>query len=197
MPIVEPHTFTGLIHTVAEPSKFATFYKRGTIPQRLIAEFPPGTGADLPLIPPHLPATTSVRLKFATSFSVYCQLTFTLQPTTPQSHYFNRANSYHDMSSVTVVKAPLPSTNPTPTTTTIGPFSGQIPARKPAPINPLAQTCHSCGADLSHSHIAQDAQRRISELEAQVKILTTKATAAGEWTRSNNCPNRSKYLRRS
>ncbi|KAH0548297.1 hypothetical protein GP486_008004 [Trichoglossum hirsutum] len=43
-----------------------------------------------------------------------------------------------------------------------------------------ASTCPNCGVKLSHSHqdIPEDAQRRIEELEAQVKILTTKATAA-------------------
>lgn len=56
----------------------------------------------------------------------------------------------------------------------------QAPARKPAPINPLIQSCQKCGADLTHTHIAEDAQRRISELEAQVKILTGKATSAGK-----------------
>ncbi|MCJ1298065.1 hypothetical protein MMC08_000854 [Hypocenomyce scalaris] len=53
-----------------------------------------------------------------------------------------------------------------------------------APIrSSFAPTCHNCGANLSPSQhsIAQDAQRRISELEAQVKILTGKATAAGRF----------------
>lgn len=51
----------------------------------------------------------------------------------------------------------------------------------PFPIISFTKTCHKCGADLSHSHppVAEDAQRRISELETQVKILTGKATAAG------------------
>lgn len=45
----------------------------------------------------------------------------------------------------------------------------------------LKDVCDKCGADLSHPHlgVAEDAQRRIVELEAQVKILTGKATAAG------------------
>ncbi len=49
------------------------------------------------------------------------------------------------------------------------------------PTTAFTHTCQKCGADLSQSHtaIAEDAQRRISELEAQVKILTGKATAAG------------------
>lgn len=89
--------------------------------------------------------------------------------------------SYHDMSPVTVL--PTPSSTPASSiATNVGPFQGQVPFRKPAPINPLVQSCHNCGADLSHSHIADDAQRRISELEAQVKILTSKATAAGRST---------------
>ena len=50
------------------------------------------------------------------------------------------------------------------------------------PIRSSLETCQQCGADLSHSHpgVTEDAQRRITELEAQVKILTDKATAAGE-----------------
>ncbi|KAF6222083.1 hypothetical protein HO133_001169 [Letharia lupina] len=50
----------------------------------------------------------------------------------------------------------------------------------PIPITSFTKTCHKCGADLSHSHppIAEDAQRRIAELETQVKLLTGKATAA-------------------
>lgn len=49
------------------------------------------------------------------------------------------------------------------------------------PATAFTHTCQNCGADLSQSHtaVAEDAQRRISELEAQVKILTGKATAAG------------------
>ncbi|MCJ1275169.1 hypothetical protein MMC21_002969, partial [Puttea exsequens] len=49
---------------------------------------------------------------------------------------------------------------------------------------PFEQTCHKCGAELSHSHggpgveAGEDAQKRIEELEAQVRILTGKATAA-------------------
>lgn len=51
----------------------------------------------------------------------------------------------------------------------------------PIPIPSFTKTCHECGADLSHSHppVPEDAQRRIAELETQVKILTGKATAAG------------------
>ncbi len=50
------------------------------------------------------------------------------------------------------------------------------------PIRSSLETCQQCGADVSHSHlsITEDAQRRIAELETQVKILTDKATAAGE-----------------
>ncbi|KAA6408480.1 MAG: hypothetical protein FRX48_07562 [Lasallia pustulata] len=51
-----------------------------------------------------------------------------------------------------------------------------------APIrNSSAPACHNCGANLSHAQehaVAQDAQQRISELETQVKLLTSKATAA-------------------
>ncbi|KAL9134343.1 MAG: hypothetical protein Q9175_004479 [Cornicularia normoerica] len=47
----------------------------------------------------------------------------------------------------------------------------------PFPIISFTKTCHKCGAELSHP-IAEDAQRRIVELETQVKILTGKATAA-------------------
>lgn len=62
-------------------------------------------------------------------------------------------------------------------TTTILQPSPAAPFQNPS----FTKTCHQCGADLSHSHppIAEDAQRRIAELETQVKILTGKATAAG------------------
>jgi hypothetical protein len=45
-------------------------------------------------------------------------------------------------------------------------------------------SCSNCGVNLlqTHQDIAQDAQRRITELEDQVKVLTSKATAAGELT---------------
>ncbi|KAI9852208.1 MAG: hypothetical protein M1838_001445 [Thelocarpon superellum] len=49
-----------------------------------------------------------------------------------------------------------------------------------------SQTCPNCGAGLphsSHAHDDGDAQRRIAELESQVKILTGKATSAGESSR--------------
>ncbi|KAG8530243.1 uncharacterized protein KY384_004743 [Bacidia gigantensis] len=58
------------------------------------------------------------------------------------------------------------------------------PASRPittAPSIPFQSTCQQCGADVSYaaaSAAAEDAQRRISELEAQVRILTGKATAA-------------------
>lgn len=76
-------------------------------------------------------------------------------------------SSYHDMSSITTTLLHSPST---------APFS--------APAASLQQTCHKCGAELSHSHsaIAEDAQARISELETQVRILTGKATAAGVYS---------------
>ncbi|MCJ1344078.1 hypothetical protein MMC31_002280 [Peltigera leucophlebia] len=50
----------------------------------------------------------------------------------------------------------------------------------PTTAPPFTHRCDKCGADLSHAHpgVAEDAQRRISELETQVKILTGKATAA-------------------
>ncbi|KAI9765742.1 MAG: hypothetical protein M1840_007176 [Geoglossum simile] len=47
-------------------------------------------------------------------------------------------------------------------------------------VTASASTCPNCGHKVSQPHqdIPVDAQRRIEELEAQVKILTTKATAA-------------------
>lgn len=46
----------------------------------------------------------------------------------------------------------------------------------------VTQVCDKCGTELSHAHpgVAEDAQKRIVELEAQVKFLTGKATAAGK-----------------
>lgn len=48
------------------------------------------------------------------------------------------------------------------------------------PTTSFTQTCPNCGTDLSQSHPVdtENAQRRVSELETQVKILTGKATAA-------------------
>ncbi|KAF2104775.1 hypothetical protein NA57DRAFT_51579 [Rhizodiscina lignyota] len=45
---------------------------------------------------------------------------------------------------------------------------------------PLSSACSNCGApySLAPERLPKDAQRRIAELEAQVKILTDKATAA-------------------
>ncbi|KAH0538414.1 hypothetical protein FGG08_005014 [Glutinoglossum americanum] len=54
-------------------------------------------------------------------------------------------------------------------------------ATAPSPVPAAGPQCPNCGIKLPHSHhqdIPEDAQRRIEELEAQVKILTTKATAA-------------------
>ena len=44
--------------------------------------------------------------------------------------------------------------------------------------------CQRCGTDVSY--IAEGAQRRVSELEQQVRILTDKATAAGKFAPSPN-----------
>ena len=55
----------------------------------------------------------------------------------------------------------------------------------PAPVcTSVIISCQNCGADLAPTqhHFTQDAQQRIEELEAQVKILTLRATAAGEKT---------------
>ena len=80
-------------------------------------------------------------------------------------------------------------------TTTV--LQSSSPAAPIPIITSFTKTCHQCGADLSHSHppVAQDAQRRIAELETQVKILTSKATAAGTYvlflflptTQKSNC----------
>ena len=40
-------------------------------------------------------------------------------------------------------------------------------------------TCPQCGCDLSNHPSAQESQQRIQELEAQVRLLNEKATAAG------------------
>ncbi|KAL6712715.1 hypothetical protein ACLMJK_009737 [Lecanora helva] len=77
------------------------------------------------------------------------------------------------MSSVTTT-ALLPPLSSSSNNNSITP---RLPAATPTQVE---QTCHKCGADLSHSHlgIAEDARVRIEELEAQVRILTGKATAA-------------------
>ena len=48
--------------------------------------------------------------------------------------------------------------------------------------NIVISTCQKCGAEIPHSQLngGIDAQQRIEELEAQVKILTLRATEAGE-----------------
>ena len=45
----------------------------------------------------------------------------------------------------------------------------------------IESACPNCGMALPHnsSQIAADAQKEIEELQAQVKLLTEKATAAG------------------
>lgn len=60
----------------------------------------------------------------------------------------------------------------------------QQPLTAPPHQSTFPHTCDKCGADLTHAHpgIAEDARRRISELETQVKILTGKATAAGSFS---------------
>lgn len=57
------------------------------------------------------------------------------------------------------------------------------PPKKSSSVNGLlSPACQSCGAEIPHSpvHEDQDAQKKIEELEAQVKLLTVKATAAGK-----------------
>ena len=46
---------------------------------------------------------------------------------------------------------------------------------------PTAHACPNCGMGLppDHSEIAADAQKQIEDLQAQVRLLTQKATAAG------------------
>jgi hypothetical protein len=41
-------------------------------------------------------------------------------------------------------------------------------------------TCPSCGISLPSPSIALDAQKQIEDLQAQVRLLTQKATAAGK-----------------
>ena len=47
---------------------------------------------------------------------------------------------------------------------------------------PLSFHCDKCGANLPHAcqEAVHSAQQKIEELEAQVKILTLRATSAGE-----------------
>lgn len=45
-------------------------------------------------------------------------------------------------------------------------------------------SCVSCGGDLD-SREAEEAKKRIQELESQVELLTEKATAAGTLTQCN------------
>ncbi|MDI1489503.1 MAG: hypothetical protein OHK93_008782 [Ramalina farinacea] len=55
------------------------------------------------------------------------------------------------------------------------------PASTPSFPHKQSIPCHQCGADISYAAataVAEDAQRRITELEQQVRILTGKATAA-------------------
>ncbi|MCJ1467737.1 hypothetical protein MMC07_006362 [Pseudocyphellaria aurata] len=54
------------------------------------------------------------------------------------------------------------------------------PSTAPPFQSTFSHVCDKCGANLSHPRlgIVDDAQRRIEELETQVKILTGKATAA-------------------
>ncbi len=49
----------------------------------------------------------------------------------------------------------------------------------------MSQTCPNCGIGLperaDHSAVAEDAQKMIEDLQAQVRLLSQKATAAGEF----------------
>jgi hypothetical protein len=48
---------------------------------------------------------------------------------------------------------------------------------------PGMHACPNCGIGLpDHTDLASDAQKRIEDLEAQVRLLTAKATAAGTFT---------------
>jgi DNA repair exonuclease SbcCD ATPase subunit len=47
----------------------------------------------------------------------------------------------------------------------------------PAATTTIAHSCPTCGTSLEG--LAEEAQRKISELEAQVEMLKEKATAAG------------------
>lgn len=66
------------------------------------------------------------------------------------------------------VVAAAPSTPPT------------SPARISRPVSGSAR-CPQCGAHIHPAAITADAQRRIAELESEVRILTRKATDAGMW----------------
>ncbi len=48
----------------------------------------------------------------------------------------------------------------------------------------MSQTCPNCGfvlpEHIDHSAIAEDAQKMIRDLQAQVRLLSQKATAAGK-----------------
>lgn len=92
-------------------------------------------------------------------------------------------------------RKPVPATsNPAPTPNTA--FKRKpipVAVTPPTPVNATRELrdppCPHCGAGAAQegdtvpgantNTIAGDAQRRISELEAEVKILTGKATAAG------------------
>ena len=90
-----------------------------------------------------------------------------------------------------ITRKPLPATpNPVPTPNTAfkrKPIPVAVTPPTPVTTSPGAkdQLCPHCGAgatqekDITGDHLAADAQRRISELEAEVKILTGKATSAG------------------
>ncbi|KAI4112053.1 MAG: hypothetical protein LQ339_000060 [Xanthoria mediterranea] len=58
--------------------------------------------------------------------------------------------------------------------------SSTVTSHPPLTTIALEQACPSCGADITNllQQLAQSAQSRIAELEAQVRILTDKATAA-------------------
>ena len=95
---------------------------------------------------------------------------------------------------------------PLPATPTQAPAPNTAFKRKPIPVavtppTPISATldlqgqpCPHCGAgatqeriggqDVNSEAFAEEAQRRISELETEVKILTGKATAAGRFTSS-------------
>lgn len=81
-----------------------------------------------------------------------------------------------------------------PTTSTTAPYTTFSPGSSSAGPASATEPCPHCGAPANLLPSASDdAQRRISELEQQVRLLSDKATAAGKPSPSPHISSKTLY----